>query len=255
MEKNNLIWISGGSTGIGRATAKKFAKEDWSVAISARSQENLISLKNEIINEYNNNKIHTYVCDNRDTDQVRETILNIEKNLGHIEIALMNAGTTHPYSKEFNLDYYKHVINTNIIGTLNCINSIYPIFKKRKKGHLSIVSSMVGFRGLPTASAYTMSKAALINLAESLYFDLKKIGVRVTLINPGFIQTPLTDKNTFPMPFLKSSEFAAEKIYQGLVNSNKFELIFPFQWFLIMKLLRILPYRLYFYFVSKFTGL
>tara|TARA_B100000686_G_scaffold350037_1_gene444852 strand:+ start:239 stop:1006 length:768 start_codon:yes stop_codon:yes gene_type:complete len=255
VEKNNLIWISGGSTGIGRATAKKFAKEDWSVAISARSQENLISLKNEIINEYNNNKIHTYVCDNRDTDQVRETILNIEKNLGHIEIALMNAGTTHPYSKEFNLDYYKHVINTNIIGTLNCINSIYPIFKKRKKGHLSIVSSMVGFRGLPTASAYTMSKAALINLAESLYFDLKKIGVRVTLINPGFIQTPLTDKNTFPMPFLKSSEFAAEKIYQGLVNSNKFELIFPFQWFLIMKLLRILPYRLYFYFVSKFTGL
>ena len=106
---------------------------------------------------------------------------------------------------------------------------------------------MVGFRGLPTASAYTMSKAALINLAESLYFDLKKIGVRVTLINPGFIKTPLTDKNTFPMPFLKSSEFAAEKIYQGLVNSNKFELIFPFQWFLIMKLLRILPYRLYFY--------
>ena len=219
MEKNNLIWISGGSTGIGRATAKKFAKEGWSVAISARSQENLISLTKEL------------------------------------SIALMNAGTTHPYSKEFNLDYYNHVINTNIIGTLNCINSIYPIFKKRKKGHLSIVSSMVGFRGLPTSSAYTMSKAALINLAESLYFDLKKIGVRVTLINPGFIKTPLTDKNTFPMPFLKSSEFAAEKIYQGLVNSNKFELIFPFQWFLIMKLLRILPYRLYFYFVSKFTGL
>ena len=255
MEKNNLIWISGGSTGIGRATAKKFAKEGWSVAISARSQENLISLKNEIINEYNNNKIDTYVCDNRNTDQVRETILNIEKNLGHIEIALMNAGTTHPYSKEFNLDYYNHVINTNIIGTLNCINSIYPIFKKRKKGHLSIVSSMVGFRGLPTSSAYTMSKAALINLAESLYFDLKKIGVRVTLINPGFIKTPLTDKNTFPMPFLKSSEFAAEKFIKDLINSNKFELIFPFQWFLIMKLLRILPYRLYFYFVSKFTGL
>ena len=106
MEKNNLIWISGGSTGIGRATAKKFAKEGWSVAISARSQENLISLKNEIINEYNNNKIDTYVCDNRNTDQVRETILNIEKNLGHIEIALMNAGTTHPYSKEFNLYHW-----------------------------------------------------------------------------------------------------------------------------------------------------
>ena len=77
------------------------------------------------------------------------------------------------------------------------------MFKKRKKGHLSIVSSIVGFRGLPTASAYTMTKAALINLAESLFFNFKKIGVRVSLINPGFIKTPLTEKNTFPMPFLK----------------------------------------------------
>ena len=159
------------------------------------------------------------------------------------------------YTKDFNLEYYNHVIETNIKGTLNCINSIYPIFKKRKNGHLSIVSSMVGFRGLPTASAYTMSKAALINLAESLYFDFKKIGVRVSLINPGFIKTPLTDKNKFPMPFLKDSKYAADKIYYGLVKKKKFELMFPLPWFFIMKFLRLLPYKLYFYIVSKGTGI
>ena len=114
---------------------------------------------------------------------------------------------------------------------------------------------MVGFRGLPRGSAYTMTKAALINLAESLNFDLKKIGIRVSLINPGFIKTPLTDKNTFPMPFLKSPEYAAEKIYNGLIKSKKFEIIFPYSWFIIMKTLRILPYRIYFYIVKKFTGL
>ena len=114
---------------------------------------------------------------------------------------------------------------------------------------------MVGYRGLPTASAYTMTKAALINLAESLYFDFRKIGVRVSLINPGFIQTRLTDKNNFPMPFLKSSDYAANIIYKGLMNKKKFEIIFPLPWFIIMKLARLLPYKIYFYLVSKITKL
>lgn len=255
MSNKNIIWISGGSTGIGRATAKKFIREGWVVIVTARNQENLISLKEEIKNSYNFENLHIFNCDNRNIDQIDKTLIEIEKNIGFIDIALLNAGTTHPYSEDFNLDYYNHVINTNIIGTLNCINSIYPKFKERKKGHLSIVSSMVGFRGLPTASAYTMSKAALINLAESLYFDFKKIGVRVSLINPGFIKTPLTNKNKFPMPFLKSSEYAAKKIYNGIIRTNKFEIIFPIQWFIIMKFLRLLPYKIYFYLVKKATGL
>ena len=114
---------------------------------------------------------------------------------------------------------------------------------------------MVGYRGLPTVSAYTMSKDVLINLAESLFINLRKIGFWVNVINPGFIKTPLIKKNTFPMPFLKSSEYAVEKIYEGLVKSNKFELIFPPEWFFIMKFLRLLPYRIYFFLVSRFTDL
>ena len=110
---------------------------------------------------------------------------------------------------------------------------------------------MVGFRGLPTASAYTMSKAALINLAESLYFDFKKIGIRVSLINPGFIKTPMTDKNKFPMPMIKSPEFAAEKMFIGLTKKNAFEIHFPVAFTMIMKLLKIMPHWLYFFLVKK----
>jgi len=213
MKQKKTIWISGGSTGIGKATSIKFAKEGWKVAVTARSKNKLEKLKKEIKKDLNINDFFIYSCDNRNPRRVKETIKKIEKNVGPIDIVLLNAGTTHPYTKDFNLDYFNHVVETNIKGSLNCINSIYPIFKKRKKGHLSIVSSMVGFRGLPTASAYTMTKAALINLAESLFFDFKKIGVRVTLINPGFIKTPLTDKNKFPMPFLKTADFAANNYF------------------------------------------
>ena len=203
MQKNKIIWSSGGSTGIGKSTVKKFIEKNWIVAVSARNQENLDILKKEVEKIYPTKKLYILQCDIRDNNSVEKTVEKIENDLGNIDIALLNAGTTHPYTNEFNLDYYNHVVLTNINGTLNCINSIYLKFKEIKMGHLSIVSSMVGYRGLPTASAYTMSKAALINLAESLFFDLRKIGVRVSIINPGFIDTPLTEKNTFPMPFLK----------------------------------------------------
>ena len=107
--------------------------------------------------------------------------------------------------------------------------------------------------GLPNSSGYGPSKAALINLAESLYFDFKKNNVRVSLISPGFIKTPMTDKNKFKMPFIKSAEYAANKIYKGLVKSNAFEITFPKQLTLIMKVFKILPYRIYFYLMSKTT--
>lgn len=255
MNSNKIIWISGSSTGIGKATAIKFVEKNWIVIATSRDETKLDELKNEIYEKYGPNKISTFTCDIREKEQVEKTVKKIEENIGKIDIALFNAGTAGPYSDEFKLDYYDYVIKTNVLGNLNCINSIYPIFKSRKRGHISIVSSMVGYRGLPTASAYTMSKAALINLAESLFFDLRKVGIRVSIINPGFIKTPLTKKNKFPMPFIKSPEYAADKIYKGLVKQNNFEIIFPFQWFIIMKILRLLPYRLYFYLVSKFTGL
>ena len=136
---------------------------------------------------------------------------------------------------------------------MHCIKSVEGYFKDKKEGHISIVSSIAGYRGLPNSSGYGPSKAALTNLAESLYFDFKKYNVRISLISPGFIKTPLTDKNEFKMPFIKSPEYAAEKIFNGLTKSDAFELHFPKELTLILKFLRILPYKIYLYLIAKFV--
>ena len=126
---------------------------------------------------------------------------------------------------------------------------------EKNGGHIAIVSSPVGYRGLPTAGAYGLTKAGLINLAESLFFDLKKNKIKISLINPGFIETKSTNLNSFPMPFIRSAEFAANKIYLGLTKNYRFEIYFPKVFLLFLKIGRILPYKLYFYFISKITKL
>ena len=124
-------------------------------------------------------------------------------------------------------------------------------FREKKSGHISIVSSVAGYRGLPAASGYCASKSALIALAESLYFDFKRHNVRVSVINPGFIKTPMTDKNKFPMPMIKSAEFAAEKMFIGLTKKNAFEIHFPIAFTMMMKLLKIMPNWLYLLLLRK----
>ena len=142
-------------------------------------------------------------------------------------------------------------MDINFFGVLNCIKSVEEYFKNKKDGHISIVSSVAAYRGLPNSSGYGPSKAALTNLTESLYFDFKKYNVRISLISPGFIKTSLTDKNEFPMPFIKSPKFAADKMYNGLVKSSAFEINFPKELTIILKLLRIMPYRIYLFLIDK----
>ena len=135
----------------------------------------------------------------------------------------------------------KNVINVNFLGVIDCVKAVEDYFKNRKSGHISIVSSIAGYRGLPNSSGYGPSKAALTNFAESIYFDFKKYNVQISVVSPGFIKTPMTDTNEFPMPFIRSTEFAAEKIYKGVIESDSFEITFPKQLTTILKFLRILP--------------
>ncbi|MDC0437736.1 SDR family NAD(P)-dependent oxidoreductase, partial [Pelagibacteraceae bacterium] len=121
----------------------------------------------------------------------------------------------------------------------------------KRDGHISIVSSIAAYRGLPNSSGYGPSKAALTNLTESLYFDFKKYNVRISLVSPGFIKTPLTDKNEFPMPFIKSPEFAAEKMFNGLTKRKAFEIHFPKALTILLKIFRILPYKIYLFLIDK----
>ncbi len=244
-EKQKKIWITGASSGIGKSVAEKFANEGWKVAVSARRKELLDELAK-------NPNIESFPLDVTNRNQINEVFKNIIDNFGDLDICLFSSGTYEPKDEQ-NIDpeKIKNVINVNFIGVIDCVKSVERYFKDKKSGHISIVSSIAGYRGLPNSSGYGPSKAALTNFSESIYFDFKKFGVRVSVVSPGFIKTPLTDKNEFPMPFLKTPEYAAEKIFNGLVKSSAFEIHFPKGLTLTLKFLRILPYKLYLFLVDK----
>ena len=244
-ENQKKIWITGASSGIGKALAEKFASEGWQVAISARRKEIL----DEMAKHEN---ISSHPLDVTDQDQINDVFSKIINEFGNLDLCVFSSGTYDPkLEQEINIKQNKFVMETNFFGVLYCIKSVEKYFKDKKNGHISIVSSIAAYRGLPNSSGYGPSKAALTNLAESLYFDFKKYNVRISLVSPGFIKTPLTDKNEFPMPFIKSPEYAAEKMFNGLTKSKSFEIHFPKALTLLLKFLRILPYRIYLFLIDR----
>ena len=242
------IWITGGSTGIGKALAIKFANEGWNVAISAR-RGNLLK---EISETYEN--IHSFPLDVTDKNKCNEVFNDIKNKFNEVDICFFSTGTWNPKKeKDIDVEQIEDVFKVNFFGTVNSIKAVEKYFKEKKSGIITIVSSIAGYRGLPNSTGYGPSKSALNNLTESLYFDFKRFGVRVCLVSPGFIKTPMTDKNDFKMPFLKTPEYAADQIYEGLVNKNIFEIHFPKSLTIILKLLSFLPSKIYFGLVGKLT--
>jgi short-subunit dehydrogenase len=240
------IWITGASSGIGRSLAIKFANEDWKVAASAR-RENLLK---ELSNKYPN--IESFPLDVTNINKCNSVFEEIIEKFENIEICVFGTGIHDPESeKEFNLDKIKKIMEVNFFGVMNSINSVYSYYNEKKSGQISVISSVAGYRGLPVAGAYCASKSALTSFTESLYFEMKRKNVRVTLISPGFIKTPMTDQNDFSMPMIKSPEFAAEQIYLGLIKKKGFEIHFPKAFTFIMKILRILPNNVYFKIMEK----
>ena len=241
MEEKKVIWITGASSGIGRSLALKFAKEGWLVAASARREKLLQELHSK------NDNIHSFPLDVTNPEECKVVFKNILNKFENIEICVFGTGIHDPKSeKSFNLDKIREIMEVNYFGTMNSINSIYEYFNIKKSGQISIISSVAGYRGLPAAGAYCASKSALTSFTESLRFEMKKVNVRVSLISPGFIKTPMTDSNTFPMPMIKSPEFAATKIYNGLIKNKNFEIHFPKTFTFIMKIIQILPNWIYF---------
>ena len=246
MVEKKVIWITGASSGIGKALAIKFAEKGWIVAESARRENLLKELQNI------NQNIYPYPLDVTDIEKCKLTAKSIIDNLNGIDICVFGTGMHDPKSeKQFNLNKIREIMEVNYFGTMNSINSIYDYFYEKKNGQISIISSVAGYRGLPAAGAYCASKAALTSFTESLNFEMKMKNVRVSLISPGFIKTPMTDQNDFPMPMIKSPEFAANEIYKGLTEKKGFEIHFPKAFTFIMKFLQILPNGLYFKLVSK----
>jgi short-subunit dehydrogenase len=241
MEDKKVIWITGASSGIGRALALKFANEGWTVAASARRESLLQDLNKE------NQNIYPFPLDVTNAEQCQTVFKHIIEKFNDIEISIFGTGIHDPESeKKFNLDKIRKIMEVNYFGTMNAINSVYGYYSDKKSGQISIISSVAGYRGLPAAGAYCASKSALTSFTESLHFEMKRKNVRVSLVSPGFIKTPMTDQNDFPMPMIKSPEFAAEQIYIGLIKKKGFEIHFPKAFTFFLKLLRILPNSIYF---------
>jgi len=240
------IWITGASSGIGKALAIKFSNEGWQVAASARRENLLQDLNN------NNSNIHSFPLDIKDESKAKKVFQDIIKKFETIDICVFCTGIHDPESeKKLSTEKIREIMETNFFGTVNCIMAVNAYFREKKNGHISIVSSVAGYRGFPAASGYCASKAALTSLAESLFFDFKRYNVRISLVSPGFIKTPLTDKNKFPMPMIKSPEYAAEKMFIGLTKKNTFEIHFPKTFTIIVKLLKIMPNWLFFFLMEK----
>ena len=243
---NKTIWITGASSGIGKALAIKFAQEGWKVAISAR-RENLLK---EISKSQNN--IDNFPLEVTDIEKCKTVFIDVKKKLGDVNISVFCTGIHDPKSeKKLNLEKVRKIMEVNFFGAVNSINAVYDYYKDKKSGQISIVSSVAGYRGLPAAGAYCASKSALSSFAESLYFDFKRDNVRISLVSPGFIKTPMTDQNDFPMPMIKSPEFAAEQMFKGLTRSKGFEIHFPKTFTSLMKVLKVIPNGLYFKIVEK----
>ena len=246
MSEKKIIWITGASSGIGKALAIKFAEKGWNVAVSAR-RESLLQELNKI-----NQNIYSFPLDVTEIENCKLIANKIIEKFGGIDICVFGTGMHDPKSeKRFNLNKIREIMEVNYFGTMNSINSIYEYFSEKKNGQISIISSVAGYRGLPAAGAYCASKAALTSYAESLNFDMQMKNVKVSLISPGFIKTPMTDQNDFPMPMIKSPEFAANEIFKGLTEKKSFEIHFPKAFTYFLKFLQILPSSIYFKLVSK----
>lgn len=234
-------WVTGAGTGIGRALAKRLAEEGWDVAVSARTAGDLDSLAAEVPG-----RITAFPLDVTDAAANEQVVAAIESTLGPLDLAVLNAGSYFPVrAQDFSAANFKKTVDVNLNGTANGLAAILPRMVGRKAGHVAVMASVAGFVGLPNASTYAATKAGLNALCESLKVELEPFGVTLTVINPGFVKTPLTDKNTFPMPFLIPLEQATDAIMRGLAN-KKYEIIFPWQMAILMKLLRILPHGLQF---------
>ena len=254
--RGKTAWIVGASSGIGLATASALLARGARVAVSARHREALDALaaQHPAAAPGDAPRVVVLPLDVSDAQAVAAAWVQL-RALGPVDFMLCSAGTYQALRADgFDLDVMLAHQKINYVGTLNVLAAVLPDFVARGAGHLSFTSSVAGFRGLPQSLAYGPTKAALTNLTEVLYADLHARGIGVSVIQPGFVDTPLTAQNGFRMPALITPAQAADAMLAGWAR-GAFEIHFPRRFTAWMKLLRVLPYRLYFPVVQRFTGL
>ncbi|MDH3234402.1 MAG: SDR family NAD(P)-dependent oxidoreductase [Alphaproteobacteria bacterium] len=243
--KHGCVWITGASSGIGRATALALARAGRLVAASARRADELTALAREA--EPFAGSIHPVPLDVTQPDAVAAAVAHIEADIAPIETAILSAGN---YALDFAATLksadVKATVGLNLFGAVYAMEALIPLMIARGGGRIVAVGSLAAYRGLPHAAAYGASKAGLLAFCEALRPQLMRDGIILQVANPGFVATPLTDRNDFPMPFLISADDAARAMLAGL-RSKRFEIVFPRRFAWLMKTLRMLPYALFFF--------
>jgi len=242
-------WLVGASTGIGAATARLLLARGAKVAVSAR---NRAALAGVVAGHAEGLAVPADVTR---PESLAEALGEIRAAWGGVDLVMLLAGAYTPVRAwELTAAVARSHVEVNLMGAYHALAAVLPDFLARGAGGIAIVSSVAGYRGLPKALVYGATKAALINLAETLYLDLAPRGIAVYVINPGFVATPMTAANEFKMPGLVTTEVAAAEIVRGLEH-GRFEIHFPRRFTTWLKLLRLAPYRLYFAAVRRSTGL
>ncbi len=241
--KNKNVLLVGASSGIGFELAKQLLKEDCNLSLLARRKELIDGQIKNIPGE--RRKIISIKCDVTIKDEVKSAVAESIQIFGSIDVLIYNSGVSTPQSiKKFNSTQSEEVFKVNVNGFLSFIAEIVPGMIERSNGLIVGVSSLAEGRGFPRNGVYSASKAAISILLESLRIELKKYGINVITVKPGFVKTPMTDKNNFKMPFLMSSEKAAKIITAG-IKKEKQIIQFPFPTVLGAKLLKLIPNRVF----------
>lgn len=249
--KGKRVWLIGASSGIGLALAKLLVARGARIAVSARNADAL----HQLAASTKPANVLPLALDATRPDQLAAGFAQMIDTWGGIDLALFLQGTHEPV-RAWTLDSATahRLVETNLLSVLDALAVVMPRLLQQGSGGVAICSSVAGYRGLPTSLIYGATKAALINLAETLYLDLAPRGIGVWVINPGFVKTPLTDRNDFKMPALISAEEAAQHIVDGFA-SGRFEIHFPKRFTRWLKLFRLLPYGLYFRLIRRVVRL
>jgi short-subunit dehydrogenase len=245
--KHKTILITGASSGIGKALAEAFSDSSVTLILCGRNTQNL----NQVA-ERCTGKTYQIYGDLEDPKTLSDLKSCLEALPKGLDIAILNAGTNAYITPEkFDGSLFKSLIKANLFTMIDCTETVLP-FLMQSKGQLALMGSIAAYGGLPLSSGYGASKAAIRNMAQSLDVDLRSQGVAVSLISPGFVKTPLTDRNTFEMPFRVTPEKAAEEILKGLAQKSH-EIYFPkgFTW--LLKAISSLPASLQYWLISRAT--
>jgi short-subunit dehydrogenase len=241
------VWITGASTGIGAEIARQLAAAGVRVAASARNAESLASLAQS------SPGVTAVPLDVTKADDVKVAFERIERDIGPVDLIIAGAGAYKPITaSDIQPDDFEAMFKVNYLGVINVLAAALPTFRSRRQGRISWIASVSGYRGLPKAAGYAPTKAALINLAECLKPELERDGVAISVINPGFVRTPMTAVNDFEMPFLMEPKDAAAATITGLAK-GRFEVAYPTPFVAILKFARVLPYAAFFWFIRKYV--